>query len=180
MSWLWIAGLLATADVLFMNLRSSPLLARPVQLRSSVASGSSDTLDILALGVRRGLGLRDVVALGARHSISSGSALAEIVALLDRGVEAQDAVRQSAIAPQTSLGIVLVALASAVSSGVRLDAELDRVRADVQLLDTNATAAAARRMSVWQSGPLVLCHLPAFVLVGVAPTVLPLLRGVTV
>lgn len=143
--------------------------------RPPCAGGVADVLDVLALGVRHGLDLRDTLALASRHRDGDiGRSLAEIVHLLDRGASADDAVARCQTEPGAALSIVLAAMASSATTGVGLVAELDRVRVDVLRFDTDNTAAAARAMSVWQTAPLVLCHLPAFVLVGVAPTLMPI------
>ena len=65
--------------------------------------------------------------------------------------------------------MVVAVLGATEESGAAVGDDLERLRVDVVQLDTGHAAAAARRMAVWQTGPLVLCHLPAVVVIAIAP-----------
>lgn len=137
------------------------------------ACEASDLIDLLALSARRGASLGESLGRCVRFSPPERSELLRPVErALALGTSATDAVRLAAIDPATPLGLALDALADAAASGRPLAAELDRIGADLRRLDSQELTARARRLSVWLSGPLVMCHLPAFALIAVVPSLL--------
>lgn len=130
-------------------------------------------LDLLA-GCLQG-GAPVALAVGAVASAvpgACGDRLAQVAASLALGAPAAQA--WEALGAQGSAGRAARALARAEDSGAPV---ADAVREVAQQARTDAAALAllrARRAGVLAVGPLGLCFLPAFVLLGVVPAVLGL------
>ncbi|MDQ1724561.1 MAG: hypothetical protein QOG52_1589 [Frankiaceae bacterium] len=91
---------------------------------------------------------------------------------LERGASLQDAAGPMSEGPLADLGMALVA---AESGGPGLGSALRTLAAEERAAAGAAARASAKRAGVWAVGPLTLCFLPAFVLVGVVPVVAGLL-----
>ncbi len=139
---------------------------------------TADIVDLLALSARRGASFHESLDRCVRYVPPTDSQiLSPLVAALGRGLCVRGAVDLLALDAADPLAVALEALADAADRGGSLVAELDRVGADVRRLESLDVAARARRMSVWLTAPLVLCHLPAFLLVAVVPALLPALTA---
>ena len=157
MTW-WIATAVVTVVTAWSSRRRSGAAGR---------TGVADVLDLLALGLRRGLSLTEAVEVVVRLGPPRHRPMMRVVAARRRLGAPMDLVL--ADLPNSPITTVLTDLDAAERWGTDLAGELDRVRADVVRLDDAVLARAARRAAVWQLGPLVCCHLPAFVLVGIVP-----------
>jgi Flp pilus assembly protein TadB len=73
---------------------------------------------------------------------------------------------------QEQLAPLARAMARSLESGAVLVESLDRLAADLRRRRTTALQRRARSVGVRAAGPLGLCFLPAFMLVGVVPTVI--------
>ncbi|MCP3936263.1 MAG: hypothetical protein GY708_12930 [Actinomycetia bacterium] len=154
-------------------------LAPPRQrFRRTAPQRTADIVDLLALSARRGASFHESLDRCVRYVTTTDSQiLAPLVSALDLGVSVRGAVDLATLDPSDPLAVALEALADAADRGGSLVDELDRVGADVRRLESLDVATRARRMSVWLTAPLVLCHLPAFLLVAVAPALLPALTA---
>ena len=162
----WLMAVLVLVDV---TRRARSSSTRPPRLRRR--PGTADLVDLLLLGARSGRDRRDALEIVAHFGRAEvAPAARRCVTRLDRG----DSVDAS-LAPlrelDPALDVVVAVLGAAGESSESIALELGRLRSDVVQVDTATTAAAARRMAVWQTAPLVLCHLPAVVVVAVAPHV---------
>ncbi len=81
------------------------------------------------------------------------------------------------VADDAVLGPVAVALTRTTASGAPPADVLGALAARVRVAEQARAQQAARAVGVWATLPLVLCFLPAFVLVGVVPVAWGLLRG---
>ena len=129
--------------------------------------------DLLATCIEVGLSLPVAARVVA---LSVGSPIAPVLdtfaATLERGCSLDDA---AAPLSPGALADLSLALLGAESGGPGLGAALRVIAAD-ERASAGATARAdAKRAGVWAVGPLTLCFLPAFVLVGVVPVVAGLL-----
>jgi hypothetical protein len=142
--------------------------------RGHDAIGYADALDLLALSARRGAPLDEMVARCVRYlPPRQADCLAPVVVAFSRGASAGDAVGMANLDAGSPLALALRSLVEQAHGGGGLEVELRRLAADSRQLESSAVASAARRLSVWLSGPLVVCHLPAFVLIAVVPALLP-------
>jgi Flp pilus assembly protein TadB len=97
---------------------------------------------------------------------------------LHRGTGFADALSElSAHCGSAALALV-TALSTAVRDGLPLAPVLDRLSDDAHARRRRAGEAAARRLPVRLSFPLVACTLPSFVLLSIAPAVLGALSTV--
>ena len=97
---------------------------------------------------------------------------------LHRGAGFADALAAlSAHCGPSALSLV-AALGTAVRDGLPLSPVLDRLTAEANADRRRAGEAAARRLPVRLSFPLVVCTLPSFVLLAIAPAVLGALSTV--
>lgn len=158
---IWLAALCVLADLWW----RSELRPR----RRPRVGGVADLVDLLLLGARSGRDRRDCLALAAefaRPELAEG--LATCVARIDRG-HSVDGALSGLAGLDPAVDVVVAVLGATEESGAAVGDDLERLRVDVVQLDTGHAAAAARRMAVWQTGPLVLCHLPAVVVIAIAP-----------
>jgi len=118
---------------------------------------------------------------GVRRAVGGPIAtrLAPVVSALRLGsdpVAAYESVAPRSGAPDLTLALVR-ALDAAVTRGVPLVEAAQRVGDDARRRRRWTAEAAARRAGVLAVGPLMVCHLPAFVLLGVVPLVVGVARA---
>ncbi len=164
-----------------------------VRRRALLAADLPVAADLLAAGVAAGAGVEEV-ALAVADGLDGpvGQELRRVVALVRLGADPGDAWRSFA-APATGTsgaagrdpdGAAAFgrAVARALVAGAPLAPALARVAAEQRARHRARAELAARRVGVLAVGPLTLCFLPAFVLVGVVPVVVGVLgealRGV--
>jgi len=94
------------------------------------------------------------------------------VAQLDLGADPMDVWQQ--LAQDPTLGPIGRSFARASRSGSSVTSALSRCADDLRRRRLSAAQAQARSVGVRAAGPLGLCFLPAFVLVGIVPTVVGL------
>ncbi|MCU1676361.1 MAG: putative type secretion system protein [Frankiales bacterium] len=130
--------------------------------------------DLLAVCIEAGIALP--VAARIVASAVGGPVerpLSRMAAALESGAAVVEAAAGLAAC---GLGDAADTLAAAESGGPGLSAALHALAAEHRRADAAAARAAAKRSGVWAVGPLTLCFLPAFVLVGVVPIVGSVLR----
>ena len=160
-----VAGLL----VLVLGRR---LLARPTHAGLDHAALAA-AWELLAICLRAGMPVAAAVAAaaGPLHD-GAGTELRRVSGLLELGADPSDAWRAAQAVP--ALAALARAAARSAGTGAALaqvaGAEAARLRAE--LIDT--AQARAQRAGVLIAGPLGLCVLPAFLILGIAPVVIGL------
>ena len=137
-----------------------------------------DTMDLLVLSVRAGLTpFQAVRELAASSEPVVGDAFAEVVRRTERGQPFADAL---AALPQR-LGPSAAALADVIATsdrhGLALGPVLDQLTIEIRAARRRLDQAAARKLPVRLSFPLVTCTLPSFVLLAIAPAVIAALSS---
>lgn len=104
-----------------------------------------------------------------------GRRLSGVAAALRLG--ADPAVAWSELAGEPTLAHVARTIARTVDSGAALGPTLERVARDLRVRRHTAAEAAARVVAVKAVAPLGACFLPAFVLLGIVPTIWGIASG---
>ena len=161
-----------------MPLRRRVVVARR---RRAIAAAMPDSIELFVLCVHAGASPRQAIDELARcASPPVREAFVAVELQLHRGRRLADALielpRHAGIAGQE----LAAAVGSADRDGIPLAPVLDRLASEARAARRRAGEAAARRLPVQLSFPLVLCTLPSFVLLAIAPAVfgaLSTLRG---
>lgn len=157
----------------------------PRQVRLDAAQLARDlplALDLLAACLSGGAALTAAVrAVADALPGPCGQRFGQVAAALAVGSTPAEA--WSALAVDNPVGAAAArALARAGEGGAPVAASVTRVAADARLEAASRATQAARRAGVLAVGPLGLCFLPAFVLLGVVPAVVglatPLLQSI--
>lgn len=134
-------------------------------------------LDLLASCLAAGATWPDALnAAAAAAGDGLAAALGRVRAALGDGAPPEQAWQLAGDRPE--LAAVARCCRRAVGSGTAAADELTRLAERVRRHRRAAGQERAARASIWVVLPLGLCFLPAFVLVGVVPLALGLLRGV--
>lgn len=129
-----------------------------------------EAVDLVALAVGAGLSVGHAVqAVAHRHDGPVGRAFADTAAEAGRGVRLADALDAAAARLGADARPLFAALAASERYGAPLGDALDRLAADGRADRRRRAEEAARRVPVKLLFPLVLCVLPAFGLLTVAP-----------
>jgi len=139
---------------------------------AQVARDLPDLVDLLTLAVGAGLSVPaalPVVAPVAPDALRGD--LRSVVAAIDGGRSADDAVAELADAWGSPARPLVHALADHLRYGTPVVPALERVAAEARTHRRRAAETRARRLPVLLLFPLVLCTLPAFGLLTVAPLV---------
>lgn len=127
-------------------------------------------LDLVASALRAGAPLCDALTVAAPATDPPCAAqLTRIGGLLRLGADPAEAWRGAAGDPV--LAPVAAAAVRSASSGVRLAGEFETVAGEIRATVHTAGQARAARAGVLVAAPLGLCFLPAFVCLGIIPTV---------
>ncbi len=116
--------------------------------------------------------LAAVAAVADELRAPLGARLRVAVTRAELGEDAAAALEQLAVEP--ALERVAGVLARATRTGAPVAAVVARLAADARAVEAARLQHAARQVGVRAALPLGLCFLPAFVLVGVVPTVIGL------
>lgn len=147
------------------------LSARRARLRRERAL--PDAIELLVLTVQAGLtphqAVRNLVSIAPP---SLRSAFESVCHRLDRGDPLADALNALHDEVGTSADPVVDAIASAERYGLPLAPVLERLADEARSARRRLGEADARRLPVTLSFPLVMCTLPSFVLLAIAPSVL--------
>lgn len=129
-----------------------------------------EAVDLVALAVGAGLTVAQAVgAVADRHDGPVGQALARATADAARGRRLADALDTAAARLGADARPLFAALAASERYGAPLGDALDRLATDGRADRRRRAEEAARRVPVKLLFPLVLCVLPAFGLLTVAP-----------
>lgn len=170
-----VSGLVAGAVLGPAAWVGSGFVRRRVDVRDAVEQ-LPGALEFLAVALDAGQPMvRAVEAVAAVSRAPTGTVLAEVAARLALGQTPQDAWAQ--LRGDPVWGRVAADVARAERSGTAL-ADLLRIHADDARRERDDEALkAARKVGVKSVIPLMLCFLPAFILVGVVPIIAGLLKG---
>lgn len=136
-------------------------------------TGLAGRWELLAVGLEAGLPVASAVAAAAAPlGGPAGSTLRRVAGLLELGADPAEAWRAATDVP--ALAAFARAAGRSAGTGAALAdvarSEGSRIRAE--LIDT--AQARAQRAAVLITGPLGLCFLPAFLILGIAPVVIGL------
>jgi tight adherence protein C len=144
-----------------------------VATQRAIEAAMPDAVELLVLCVRAGCSpTQAVVELVARAPPPLRPAFAVVELRLHRGQGLADAVGALAEHAGPSGGAVARAIATADRDGLPMAPVLDRLAAESRATRRRLGEAAARRLPVRLTFPLVICTLPSFVLLAIAPAVL--------
>ena len=168
--------LMGVAAVLLVR-RARPVLAARARRRAAERA-LPDAMDLLVLSVRAGLtpqqAIRDLAA-SAPDEVRPAFAL--VAHRSDRGQAFADAL---AALPEI-LGASALSLADALASseryGLPVGPMLDQLSTEARAARRRLDEADARKLPVRLSFPLVVCTLPSFVLLAIAPAVIAALSS---
>ena len=141
--------------------------------RRAIAEAMPDAIELFVLCVHAGASpTHAITELARRTSPPVCEAFVAVELQLHRGQRLANALtelpRHAGIAGQE----LAAAVAAADRDGVPLAPVLERLASEARAARRRAGEAAARRLPVQLSFPLVLCTLPSFVLLAIAPAVL--------
>ena len=167
----WVAWLVAVVvGVVVPEFLSRLESVRDKRYRRDLVLQTPQALDLLAATLTAGLPLRlDTAAVVRACPGPVADTLAGVLRQVDLGVSDVEAWRTLIRHPQW--GAVAADLARSVESGTMLTAAL-AVHADEARAERSAAVEiAARQVGVYSVLPLMLCFIPAFLLLGIVPTV---------
>ena len=164
--------LLIATTVLGLRLRSLQRRRSAVRLdHDAISRALPDVVDLLRLGVLAGLTSHQLLpAVLDVLPDEVAPTFAEVQRRVDLGVRLGDALDALDDLGDDAHPLV-AAMRSTAFDGTPLLPALDRVAADTRLLRRRRAEQDARRLPVRLLLPLVLCVLPAFVLLAVVPLV---------
>ena len=137
-----------------------------------------DVVELLAAAVDAGCTLAVAIPLLAPLAPEPfGAALAAVTRRQGQGERVADALGALADRLGAPVEPVVAALAGCERNGLPLVPTLARLAADARNDRRRQAEAAARALPVRLSFPLVLCLLPAFVLLGIVPAMAPAVQG---
>lgn len=144
-------------------------------------SGLPEVVDLLVLAVGAGANVGQAVAAAGRRGTGPlAEEMARITREVERGARVADALDHlPARAGEATCGLA-AALASCERYGAPLGPALERLGNEVRRQRRRRAEEAARKVPVLLLFPLVLCILPAFALLTVAPLVAGALRALRV
>ena len=192
-AWVGVAIVVASAAVRSLGVGpvlagSAPLLflltrrrraARSATRRRQreVASAVARFADLVAVCLEAGAAPADALDVVRRHLVGPlADRLAPVAGALRSGVDPLSVYGDHG-RDDPARGLV-AALARAMESGAPLSDTVAAVADDQRHRRRSSAEAAARRAGVHAIGPLVVCFLPAFVLLGVVPVVLGIAKEV--
>ena len=146
--------------------------------QAAIERSLPDAMDLLVLSVRAGLTpFQAVCDLATSDVRAIGGAFGEVVRRTERGQPFADALG----ALPELLGVRAGGLADVIATsdrhGLPLGPVLDQLTAEVRSTRRRLDHADARKLPVRLSFPLVVCTLPSFVLLAIAPAVIAALSS---
>jgi pilus assembly protein TadC len=167
-AWAWLVWpvLAAATAVLLGVLEPSSVRRR----RERLVADTPQALDLMAAGLAAGMPVR----LAARVVVDAfdgplADDIGRVLALVDLGVAEPEAWRSLAGHPQ--LGPAATELSRSVDSGTLMVEALGRHAVAARETRRRALLVRARSVGVRSVLPLMTCFIPAFLLLGVVPTV---------
>ena len=161
------------APIVLVGTWSAPVVRarrRRDRVRAEVRRSLPELVDLLALTIGAGMTVPLAIsAVARRHHGPLAVELARVIEETGRGRRCADALDDAASRLGPEVQPLFAALASSERYGAPLGEALTRLAADVRADRRRRTEEAARRVPVRLLFPLVLCILPAFALLTVAP-----------
>ena len=159
----------AAGVVVVVGRRRRQLAAR----RRAIEAALPDAIELLVLCVHAGRSpAQTVVELARRAPTSLADGFAAVDRQLHRGRRLADALAELPRLVGPGARELASSIAIADREGLPLAPVLDRLAAEARAERRRLGEAAARRLPVQLSFPLVVCTLPSFVLLAIAPAVL--------
>jgi tight adherence protein C len=146
--------------------------------RSDIERELPDAMDLLVLSVRAGLTpFQAVRELAGSSGPAVGDAFGEVGRRTERGQPFADAL--TALPELLGPGATVLAdmIATSDRHGLALGPMLDQLTVETRAARRRLDQAAARKLPVRLSFPLVACTLPSFVLLAIAPAVIAALSS---
>lgn len=164
----WVAAPLVLASAFVVLGRLVP--ASVVRRREEILTGLPQVCDLLAVTLESGLPLRSATRVLADVLPGPlGEALAGVDTRVSLGADESAAWRELATEP--GLEALGLEVARTVGSGIALARVLRGLAVDARREAQAAAEVRAKRVGVLSVLPLMLCYLPAFVLLGVVPII---------
>jgi len=174
--WLIAAAILTVGGWRWPDLA---LARREEAHRRAVLRALPDTLDVVAACVRAGASVGRAFSLAAEPEVSPlGGAMRETVAALDHGIprdEAYEILCRRARAPEVRT--IVNALRRSERLGTSVSSTLVVLAHDMRERRRAAAEEEARGAPVRMLFPVIVCFLPAFVLLTIVPVVVVAIRG---
>jgi tight adherence protein C len=151
---------------------------RRAAARRSIELALPDAIDLLVLAIRAGL--LPSAALREVHRYfdpATRAAATEVLRRFDAGTRFAEALPALGEQLGPTVAPLVDGFAAADRDGLPLGPVLERLAADARAQRRRTLEAAARQLPVRLAMPLVLCTLPAFVLMAVAPLLLAALSS---
>ena len=137
-----------------------------------------EAIELVVLAVRAGhLPLSAIRAVHRHMSPAIGAAFVEVITRCDHGERFADALGELSLHLGERAHTLVDGLAAADRDGLPLAPVLDRLADEARVQRRRRADTAARQLPVRLSLPLVLCTLPAFILLAVAPLLLAALSS---
>ncbi|MEM8747485.1 MAG: type II secretion system F family protein [Actinomycetota bacterium] len=157
--------------------RLRPVLAER-RRRAEMRAALPDTVDVLVLMIRSGLTPHLAMrAMARRAPAPTRDGFDAVVRRLDRGTVLADALDALVEVTGPAYAWVADALTASERHGTPLAPVLDQLALEARRRRRADAEAHARTLPVRLSFPLVVCILPAFVLVAIAPAVMAALSS---
>lgn len=148
-------------------------MTRGRRLERSAHAALPDLIELIVVGVRAGLTPTAAVTMAAHHAPSDlRPAVGEVVLRLHRGSRLADALTALPECVGPSAAPFADALAAADRYGLPIEPVLDRLASDARAERRRHAEQHARTLPVRLAFPLVVCTLPAFVLLAIVPALL--------
>jgi tight adherence protein C len=147
-----------------------PRHRREARRRAALEDGLPEAVDLLALAVGAGLTVRHALAAVVPHiPCPLAAVMAALLAEVERGRSLADALDDLPSRAGDALRPLASVLAACERYGAPLGDALDRLAVETRDRQRRRSEQRARRVPVLLLFPLVLCILPAFALLAVAP-----------
>lgn len=139
-----------------------------------------DLIELVIIGVRAGLTPAAAFTMSAEHAAPElGPCLDEVVHQMQRGRRLADALEVLPRFLGPDAAFFTDSLITADRYGLPLGPMLDQLGAEVRADRSRHAQQQARTLPVKLSFPLVVCTLPSFVLLAIAPAVLGAISTIT-
>jgi tight adherence protein C len=163
------------------------ILFRPAQRlfherrrRTAIQEALPDAIELLVHTINAGLTpIQAMVELSASAALPVRHGFQAVVHRVEHGVPFADALSALPIALGAGMHPVADVLASAERNGVSVATSLESLSLEARAARRRHNEAAARRLPVQLAFPLVVCTLPSFVLVAIAPAVIAALSSLS-
>lgn len=148
--------------------------------RAAARAALPDLIELVIIGVRAGLTPAAALEMAAGHTNSAlATPLADVTHRMHRGHRLADALDALPDWLGQYAAYFTDALTTADRYGLPLGPVLDQLGADVRADRSRLAQQQARTLPVKLSFPLVVCTLPSFVLLAIAPAVLGAISTIT-